>query len=178
MSARRICRRLLAGTIALAVAAALLWAPRAAVSDAAWIDPENSSAALTAIALQPPQSTAVTLCKRPGLTETGNAFSIQWRWPASMPSPPAEAATTWTINGVALVPVTSGPVAGVYTSTFTVAQLRSVTTPVVERTYTARASTRLAIPGGSAWTSATHRMAQMVAPAVAGDPTCQVLAGP
>lgn len=153
-------RTMLAAVAALGVGAAVL-APPVTTSDAAWIDPVHATSSLQALTLAQPQPVAVSTCNFVPLNTSTPQFAVQWRWPAGTSMPTTSATAVWTIDGVTATQTTTGPVNGVFTTTFNASQLRDIEAPIAGATYDARASTRLAAPGTTPWTTQARLMATM-----------------
>src|SRR5690606_29898738 len=100
------------------VGAALL--PGAQPTSGAFVDDERVTATITSGALSAPVVTGVPLCR--SVLLGGEVLRVTWRWPnASVPYTQLTAANAqWKIGAGAWASMpTTGPVAGVYTTTFT-----------------------------------------------------------
>ena len=155
-------RRVLAVVAGIGPLAGIVSLPMTHETDAAWTDVEHGQSSFSAITMQAPNAVDFSLCRSFGTVpippDSQEMVTIRWRWSAPMPG---TVSTTWTVGGDPIVPTTTGPVDGVYSSTFTAGQLRSVESPAFGANYDLVATARVATAQGSTWQSQPKPMAQV-----------------
>ena len=122
---QRLRRQLLAGFAFIGLLIGVVALPLASETDAAWVDSEHGRGTFSAVVVQAPSAIDFSLCRDFGTVpvppDSQQMVTIRWRWAAPMPG---SVTTTWTVGGDAISPTTTGPVDGVYSSTFRAGQLR------------------------------------------------------
>ncbi|MGO1406527.1 hypothetical protein [Agrococcus casei] len=159
---QRLRRQLLAGFAFIGLLIGVVALPLASETDAAWVDSEHGRGTFSAVVVQAPSAIDFSLCRDFGTVpvppDSQQMVTIRWRWAAPMPG---SVSTTWTVGGDAISPTTTGPVNGVYSSTFTAGQLRSVESPAFGANYDLVATARVATTQGSTWQSSPKELAQV-----------------
>lgn len=166
--------RVTAAVVGLVAAVTLLTS--SALTTAAFTDEEHARPAqeLSTFVLEPPRIVSVS-CSRPALLNLGGTIlTVQWTWPSTEPpyaSLGAEAAV-WRFDNSVAEGTTTGPVAGVYTTTFTAGLLErlvgSIATLLLGSSYTASVTTTWSPADTTVWESPDRKEIAVVIPPLIG----------